>query len=286
MKRIWFSGLLLAVVPVIVGFAGCTPSTTIPGITTQVSTTPVVNTGVQHTVGTVVSAPYTNSGNSTFIPAPSTISTGVQSGIWVSGTGVVSVAPDVADINLGVSSQETTVTAAQVNAATAMNQIMAVLKANKVADTDIQTSQFNISPVYNYNNVTSQNNIIGYSVTNTVNVKIRNLDTIGTVIDAVAAAGGDLTVINGISFSVDDPTQYYEQARELAMNDALTQAQQLAVLGEVALGKPVYITESSGSTSTPVYYSNSKQGGSIPPTSINVGETYIVISVQVDYSIG
>ena len=281
MKKIWFPGLLLAAIPVIVGLAGCSSTST----TTPVSTTPVINTGTPQTLSTVALAPNTSSANATFIPALSSGSTGFQSGILVSGTGEVSVVPDVANINLGVSSQEPTVAAAQANAASAMNQIMAVLKANNIADTDIQTTQFSINPVYNYNNATSQNNITGYSVTNTVNVTIRNLDTTGTVIDAVAAAGGDLTVINSISFSVDNPSQYYSQATELAMNDALAQAQQLAAAGGVTLGKPVYITESTGSYPGPVYYSRSTSGGSVP-TSINPGENDIVISVQVDYSIG
>ena len=77
---------------------------------------------------------------------------------------------------------------------------MAVLKANNIADADIQTTQFSINPSYNYDSKTMQNNISGYTVSNILNVTIRNLDAVGTVIDAVAAAGGDLTVINSISF--------------------------------------------------------------------------------------
>ncbi len=116
-------------------------------------------------------------------------------------------------------------------------------------------------------------------------VKVRAVDKTGAIIDAVAAAGGDLVRVNGVSFSVDQPEKYYAQARQSAMSDAKAKADQLAKLAGVTLGKATYISE--GSTG-PVPYRQAFSGGAIAPsaaTSISPGQTDIVIDVQVAYAI-
>jgi uncharacterized protein YggE len=209
-----------------------------------------------------------------------------QEGIVVTGTGKVTVTPDIADVILGVNAREATVADAQAKAAQAMTQIMAVLKQNNIADKDIKTQQFNISPVYQYDSKNNTNTIIAYEVTNTVDAKIRDLTNIGTIIDAAAQAGGDLTRVNSISFSVEDPTKYYSDARQKAMTDANNTAKQLASLGGVTLGKPTYISQSSYYPQTINYYKDSAGGAvSAPSTPISPGETDITLTVQVTYSI-
>ena len=261
MKKVFLTVTFLMVILAVIGLTSCSslPAVLAPGLST----------------------------NNIAADTNSVIYANQQTGIWVSGTGSVTVTPDIVNLNLGVRSQETTVAAAQAKAATAMSQIMSVLKANNIADKDIQTVQFNISPVYNYDNKIMQSLIVGYSVNNIVNVKIRNLNNVGKVIDAVADAGGDLTVINSISFAVDNPEQYYTEARQKAMNDAQTKAQQLATLGGITLGKPIYISENSVSPNQSVYYaSRDASGASVPTTAISAGESEIIINVQVVYSIG
>ena len=177
-----------------------------------------------------------------------------QTGIWVSGEGKVTVVPDIATITLGVSSQSSTVADAQSKAVDAMNKVMSALTANGVAKKDIQTQYFSIQQVTKWDDKTQQQIVIGYSVSNMVIAKIRDMDKVGTTIDAVAIAGGDLTRINGIDFSVEQPEKYYVQARELAMNDAKAKANQIASLAGVTLGKPTYVSESTYIPSTvPVY---------------------------------
>jgi hypothetical protein len=112
----------------------------------------------------------------------------------------------------------------------------------------------------------------------------------GRVIDAVVQAGGDLIRINGISFSVEDPTNYYQQARGKAMTDAKNKAEQLAKLAGVTLGKPTYVAE--GAQSSAVYDSYRGAGMAVPaPTivtsvpPISTGETKITLNVQVAYSV-
>jgi len=207
-----------------------------------------------------------------------------QEGIWVSGEGKVPVTPDLAILSLGVEAQAASVAEAQTQATEAMDKVMDALKDNGVADKDIQTQHFSISPVTKWDEEKEEQIIIGYRVSNIVSAKIRNMDRVGKTIDAVAAAGGDLTRINGISFTVDDPSAYYDEAREKAVADAKARAEQLAKLAGVTLGKPTYISEYGVPTvPAPIYYKGGAEAAlSIP---ISPGELEVSLSVQLVYSI-
>jgi hypothetical protein len=208
-----------------------------------------------------------------------------QEGVWVSGSGKVTVAPDIATLRLGIEAQDATVAEAQSAATGAMNQVMDALKDNGVADKDIQTQYFRIQKVTRWDDEKRQEVVIGYRVTNMVTAKIRDIDKAGTVIDAVALAGGDLTRIDSISFSVDDPAAYHEEAREKAMADAKAKAEQLAELGGITLGKPTYISESMV-TPSPIYPVRAEAAApAMAETPISAGETEISLIVQVIYAI-
>ena len=120
-----------------------------------------------------------------------------------------------------------------------------------------------------------------------VTAKIRDIDKAGATIDAVAEAGGDLTRIDSISFSVDDPSGYYEEARQKAMADAKAKGEQLAELAGVTLGKPTYISEGSiympPVTRGSVY--EEAVGAPAPETPISPGEMEISLRLQVVYAI-
>jgi hypothetical protein len=214
-----------------------------------------------------------------------TVNTGYQQeGIWATGQGKVTVVPDIATLQLGIEAQAVTVAEAQAQASQAMDRVMTALTDNGVAKKDIQTQYFNITKITRWDDKNQQEVIIGYRVTNIVTAKIRTIDKAGAIIDAVAGAGGDLTRIDSISFSVDDPTAYYGQAREKAMADAKAKAEQMAKLGGVTLGKPIYISESSYFPSpTPIRLAD--QGTPSVETPISPGETDITISVQLVYAI-
>ena len=210
-----------------------------------------------------------------------------QTGIWVNGTGKITVTPDLATLTLGVSSQTATVAEAQSNAATAMDKIMKALADNGVAKKDIQTNYFNIQQVTRYDDKTQTQVVIGYMVSNSVIAKLRDMNNVGVVIDAVVAAGGDLTRINGINFSVEKPDTYNQQVRELALQDAKAKADQIAKVTGVTLGKPTLVSENSA---TPVYYGQSASLASgaaapAPTTAISAGELDISLNVQVAYAI-
>lgn len=210
-----------------------------------------------------------------------------NTGIWVTGEGKVSVVPDVAVLNLGVQVQSNSVAEAQNYAATTMTAVVAELDNFGIAQKDIKTSQFSIVPVRRWSEKDGREILIGYRVTNTVITKVRKIEDTGAIIDAAARAGGDYIVINSVSFTVDDPSAYYEEARELAMADARTKAEQLADLGKVKLGKPSYINETGAymPVTRDFYPEGAMLAPSAPTTPISVGETEIRLSVQVVYSI-
>ncbi len=205
-----------------------------------------------------------------------------QEGIWVNGQGEVTVTPDLATLWLGVEAQADTVTEAQSQAVEAMDNVMTALTDNGVDDDDIQTQYFSIDQVTRWDD--DEYVVIGYRVTNMVIAKIRDIDNVGAIIDAVAEAGGDLTRINNIAFSVDDPSEYYEEAREEAMADAKAKAEQLADLAGIELGQPTYISE--GNIYPPVVY---RDAGMAPEegytTSISPGEIELTLTAQVAYAI-
>ena len=218
-------------------------------------------------------------------------STGIVSqqnvGIWVTGTGEVTVVPDIAVLNLGVYVQMDTVDAAQAQAAESMAAIMAVLESYNIDEKDIQTSNYSVSPVWNWDK-DGNRYMAGYSVSNTITVKVRNTDDAGSIIDDVVDAGGEYTVVNGVSFTVDDTEAYYTEARAEAIANAIAKATQIAELTGVSLGEPNYIVDNN--YNSPIYYypsydaSDIKAEGSTP-TRISTGEVTISTSIQIVFDI-
>ncbi len=220
---------------------------------------------------------------------PVNVSLNSQTGIWVTGSGKIPVAPDIAMLNLGVSAQMSNIADTQGQASAAMDKVMQALKDKGIEKADIQTTQFNIDQVTRWDDSSQQSKITGYRVSNMVNVKVRALENVAAVIDAVVAAGGDNVRFSGISFSVEKPEKYYGEAREHAMQDAKANAEKLASLAGVNLGKVTYVTENQGSQ--PYYYNGINSGVreslglNAMDTPISIGQTDIVVSVTVNYSI-
>lgn len=208
-----------------------------------------------------------------------------NTGIWVTGQGEAMAVPDIAELRLGVEARADTVAEAQTQASEAMDKVVVALKDNGVAEKDIQTQRFSIYPVTRWIREKDEEEIIGYQVTNIVVAKLREMDKVGDIIDAVAEAGGDLTRIQGISFSVDDPTPYYEEARAKAVKDAKDKALQLADLADVKLGKPTYVSE--GAVYLPPTRGLYEAGAPVPApeTPIIPGELKITLSIQIAYAI-
>ncbi len=213
---------------------------------------------------------------------------GQNEGIWVNGQGEVTAVPDIANLRLGIVAQEASVAEAQARAAEAMDKLITVLTDGGVAKKDIQTQYFNIQKVTRWDKEREREIVLGYRVSNMVLAKIRDIEKAGSIIDAVAKAGGDLVRIDGISFSIDDPSDYYEEARDKAMADARAKAEQLARLGGVKLGKPTYISEGISYPVPRPIYERAPAAAPVPAqveTPISPGEMKISLNVQVVYAI-
>jgi len=217
--------------------------------------------------------------------SPGGASNNQQTGIWVTGTGEVNAAPDTAILQLGIQAQALTVDGAQSQASSAMNDVMSALTSNGVAEKDIQTQYYSIQQVTKWDNTKQESVVVGYQVANMLTVKVRDLTKTGTIIDAVVVAGGDLIRINNIQFTIDNPTDYYDQAREKAMADAKDTATQLAELSNIKLGKPIYISETDGSVSQPIVVRTLSAADSSASTPISTGELKISLTVQINYAI-
>ena len=166
-------------------------------------------------------------------------------GLYVNGEGAASGAPDLAIISLGVEAVADTAAEARTSAAAAMEQVMDALADAEIADQDIQTRHFNISPRYRNRQVGDEWEyvLIGYAVTNRVSVKVRDLDDTGMVIDAVSAAAGDLVRVDGIDFAIEDDQKLRNEAQAAAVADMQRKAKRLAELAGVKLGRLVFLAE-------------------------------------------
>lgn len=203
--------------------------------------------------------------------------------ISVSGTGEVAGVPDTLVTNLGVSVVRPSIDAATGDAAGLAQALIGALTSHGVAEQDIQTTNYSISPEYDYRANTQK--LIGYRVTNTVSAKIRNLDTAGETIDAATSAGGSDVVVQGISFDIESNEDLVVSAREAAWNDALAKATQLADLAGVNLGKAVSIQETTTPSGPPIPYAASDMAGGAS-TPIQPGEQQVSVVIQVEFAIG
>ena len=235
--------------------------------------------------------------------------TTANSGIWVSGRGEASAAPDLAILNLGVEAFADSVSEARSSAAGAMSETLKVLRVKGIDDRDLQTRSFSIKPRYTTREVTRcgdeegpdisvsregpkrdcvvdrESVLIGFQVNNQLTIKIRDLDAVGGIIDDVTEAGGDLSRFQSISFTIEDTKALQDQARAAAIQDLLTKAQQVAGLAGVTLGELRFITETGG-VSTPRVASIERDfAASAAPTPILSGELDIVITVQGNFGI-
>ncbi|MFW6055841.1 MAG: SIMPL domain-containing protein, partial [Chloroflexota bacterium] len=208
-----------------------------------------------------------------------------QTGIWVTGRGEAKATPDVAVINLGVQAQAQSVEEAQDMASAAMQDVMAALEANGIADEDIKTTGYNIWQQTRWNRDNEEEEVTGYEVSNDLEVRVRNIENAGEVVDAVTRAGGDLIRAHDIQLEVDDPSEYLAAAREDAVKEAKEKAEQMAELAGVNLGTPTFISEGS---QTPVVYPEraameEAEADDAGPPPISPGETTITATVQIVY---
>ena len=211
--------------------------------------------------------------------AAQTVGGSVVRQITVIGTGEVKGTPDQATIQLGVQSQAQTSSAALADNNTKMEALLAKLKELGVADKDIQTSNFSISPTYGDDGQT----VTGYQVNNSASVVIRNIATTGELLDSVVAAGSNS--IYGISFGIGDTKMLQGQARNAAITDAKAQAQAMAQAAGGSVGQILSISETIGSVPQPFMVQSEAMMADAKAVPDAQGEQAVSAQVQVTYDL-
>lgn len=202
----------------------------------------------------------------------------------VSGTGKVLVKPDIAVADIAISVEGTTAKVAQDEANKKSKSVVDYLKKAGIKDADIKTSGYNIYPQYDYTNGRSR--IRGYQVTQSLTVKIRDMDKANTILDGVVSAGANQ--VNSLRFEVDQPELLKSEARKKAIDDANKKADELRDQLGVRLGKIVSFSE-SGDYMPPIIYGIGGGGAvkaeSVPAPELPAGENEIVVNVTITYQL-
>ncbi len=161
-------------------------------------------------------------------------------GITVTGTGTVKAVPDLAEFSFGVETQGDTGNAALEKNNEAVQKVIAAIKGAGVAAADIQTQQVSVYPRYGKDG----QDIVGYTATNSVSAKVRDLSKAGAVVDAAVSAGANQ--VYGPTLSISEQSDLYQQALTKAFADAKEKAQTIAGAAGVTLGRVVNIVEGGG----------------------------------------
>lgn len=173
--------------------------------------------------------------------------------ITITGRGVMSAEPDIAVVNAGAVTEATTARLALDANTKIMSDAFAALRAMGVEDRDMQTSRLTVEPRYTYfdssNGQRRPPRIDGYSVSNQLRVRVRDLTIIGEVLDALITAG--VNQMGGLSFAVDEPAALFAQAREAAVADAVAQAELLTQAAGVSLGRVISIGQNQANQRPP-----------------------------------
>ena len=163
--------------------------------------------------------------------------------LTVVGSASVAQSPDIARITLGVSTQDETAAGALSQNSTAMQAVLAQLKAAGLAEADIQTSGLTVGPNWVYPQDGAPPKVSGYSANNMVTAKVSDLANLGKVLDAVVKDGANQ--LNGINFDLQNPKPVMDEARKAAIADARAKAALMAEAAGVKLGKVLHIQEGS-----------------------------------------
>ena len=210
-------------------------------------------------------------------------STRFRNVISVAGEGEATAPPDMASIRTGVVSQATTAKEALNQNNAAMQTVLALLKEHKIADKDVQTSSFNVHPVYEQDpQGRTEPNVVAYRVMNEVQVKVRNLSSLGDVLDTLVQAGSNQ--ISGVSFDVDDPSGILDEARSRAIRNAKSRAEVYAQAAGVTVGRVLQIFEQPVDPPRPMQMAMEFRGAasSVP---VATGEQEFQVTVNVVYEL-
>ncbi|MEO1135327.1 MAG: SIMPL domain-containing protein [Pseudomonadota bacterium] len=203
--------------------------------------------------------------------------------ISVTGQGKAAAAPDMAVVTIGVQSEAPTAAAALRQNSTDMSATIDTLKELGVADRDIQTSGLSVNPRYDYERNRSRPEVIGFTASNNVTVRLRDLSAAGAIIDQAVQSGANS--LGGVSFAFSDPKPLYDEARRDAVADARAKADLLTDAAGVRLGKLLFIQEGHAVTPQPRPYAARMEMAQDQAVPMEAGESTVNISVSMIYEI-
>lgn len=210
-------------------------------------------------------------------PAASSTTSSIESGVFTSGDASVSKAPDTAFLYAGVESQQATASAAQSDLASKAAKLIARVKALGVADKDLNTSGYAVSPTYAPNGQV----VTGYRASEQLQITWHDVSSVGKALDAIVQEGGATNV--GASFGLADPKVAQAEARNLAIADARSRAQAMASAAGVRLGAVIRVSDL---TSSGLPSARFDVGAAAPAaTQLPVGELTVAVTVEVDFAI-
>jgi uncharacterized protein len=167
--------------------------------------------------------------------------------VTVVGSGEVKGVPDTLTADVSIESIAPDVTTAMNQTNDRQKAVLGALNAGGIDAKDISTTGVSLQPQYGENST-----ITGYRASNSIQVKIRKLDSASQVLAGIVSAGGAATRLNSVSFSIEDDSRLVSDARARAFNDAKDRAQQYAQLSGLSLGKIISISEApAGSPPSP-----------------------------------
>jgi uncharacterized protein len=204
----------------------------------------------------------------------------IPSAISVTGEAQISVPPDRAQIDAGVTSDAKAAREASDANNAAMGKVLAALKGAGIDEKDVQTSRLSLQPQYAANR-NGPSPIVGYRASNRVMVRIRDIGKVAGVIDTLVGAGAN--DIGNISFSVSHASQLLDDARERAVADARRKAEIYAKAAGVTLGAPLNISEVGAAA--PLFRAKVATAMGEAATPIAQGEETLSIAVNVTFAI-
>lgn len=200
--------------------------------------------------------------------------------ITVMGDGAVTAAPDVAFVNLGVTHTAASATDAVSQMSAGMQSVMARLETAGIAAADIQTGQLSLYPTYDDRSYDASPKISGFTASIAVDVRVRDLTALGSILEAVVADGAN--TFGGIRFDLVDSSEAYADARRDAVADGRAKAELYAMAAGVTLGDLVTLSENSFYSVPVMAAPRLEDAGSVP---VAAGEVSYSASIMMVYAI-
>jgi uncharacterized protein len=212
-------------------------------------------------------------------PARAQTQAGFPSAISVTGEATVSVPPDLAQVDAGVTSDAKTAREASDANSAAMGKVLLALKSAGIEQKDYQTSRLSLQPEYAPNRQ-GPSPVVGYRASNRVTIRVRDVTKVANVIDTLVGAGAN--DIGGINFMVSQASKLLDDARTQAVADARRKAEIYAKAAGATLGAPLSISE-EGAAPRPVF--RAKMVAEMAAAPVAQGEETLSVTVNVSWAI-